>query len=265
LGIGVNGQVTSAGTLEFSTVLPWRNAPIRDFARSCFSMPTFVTGHHHGALAEYRYGAGQGSRCMLYFNVADGVSACAIVNGEMFTGGTGSAGQIGHIVIQPGGRLCGCGQRGCLEALISGPAICYRIAEDAKSRSLAKADFPPSLVAAARNHAAVATMNELVRRAHSGKCRDAQTLLSQIIELAGQGLAMAMACYAPDLIIIDGYMFRDRPDLIQRLVDAARCRLGSHVARLPLVVSGKLGDAARLMSLVAVVADELVQSGAIDG
>jgi glucokinase len=266
LGVSVNGQVSAAGVLEFSTVLPWRDVAIGALARSRFSLPTFVSDRRQTAVAEYRYGVGHGSRCMLYFNVADGVSARPVVDGELFTGGAGNAGQIGHIVVRPGGPLCGCGQQGCLEALISGPAICYRIVQDAKSnRAEQDANPPPSLLDPASRHAAVATIEELVRLAETGECRYAKKLLSEVLDLAGQGLAIAVACYGPDLIVIDGYVFRCRPELIRQLVERAQTRLGSPAVRFPQVVSGQLGGAARLVSLVAVVADGLVQSGAVVG
>jgi glucokinase len=266
LGIGINGQVSSAGVLEFSTVLPWRNEPIAALARSCFSLPTVVTGREQCAVGEYRYGAGQGSRCMLHFNVADGVSARPVVDGELFSGGTGNGGQIGHIVVRPGGPLCGCGQQGCLEALISGPAICYRIVQDANSRRVGNQAPPPSLADAAKRHAAVATVQELVRLSDTGESPYVQKLVNQVVDLAGQGLAIAIACFAPDLVVVDGYVFRGRLELIRRVAAGARARLGpAAVPQWPQIVSSQLGDDARLMSLVAVVADELVDSGEVAG
>lgn len=265
LGIGVNGHLSASGVLEFSTVLPWRNQPLAAMARRLFSMPVFVSDRHQAAVAEQRYGAGQNSRCMLYFNVADGVSARPVVDGQLFTSPTGGdTGQIGHVVVIPDGPACGCGQHGCLEAIISGPGICHQIVEDARKLPLSGRP-PSSLLDPAQRHAAVATVNELMRLTESSN-KYAQALCAQIVELAAQGLAMATACFAPDRIIVDGYVFRDRPELLDQLVAAAASKLGGPAAGgLSHVVSSQLGDQARLMSLVTLVSDGLARDGVLVG
>ena len=76
-----------------------------------------------GALAEHRYGAGRGSRNMVYVTFSTGVGMGIIVDGKLYQGHTGTAGEVGHTVVEAGGRRCSCGKRGCLMAYASGIAL----------------------------------------------------------------------------------------------------------------------------------------------
>ncbi|MCC6423315.1 MAG: ROK family transcriptional regulator [Phycisphaerales bacterium] len=265
VGIVVNGQISASGLLKFSTVLPWRDQPVAAIARKLLSMPVFVSDRHQAAVAEQRYGAGKNSRCMLYFNVADGVSARPVVDGQIYaTSAGGKTGQIGHVVVIPNGPACGCGQRGCLEAIISGPAICRRIIEDAGTLP-ASCRPPSSLSGPALENAAIATINKLTQLAQSSN-RYAEALCAQVVDLAARGLTMATACFAPDRIVVDGYVFRDRPALLERLIAAAAEKVGGPAAGgLSQVVSSQLGDQARLMALATLVSDGLARDGALAG
>ena len=80
-----------------------------------------------GGYAEFRLGAGRGYRDIVAAFVGTGIGGCVIQGGEMVTGATGNAGEIGHIIVKAGGPRCGCGARGCLEALASKTAIGRRV------------------------------------------------------------------------------------------------------------------------------------------
>ncbi len=75
------------------------------------------------AWGEYRFGAGRGCRSMVFLTVSTGVGGGLVLDGALRTGAGGLAGHVGHMVVDPAGPLCGCGRRGCLEALASGPAL----------------------------------------------------------------------------------------------------------------------------------------------
>lgn len=95
-----------------------------------FSCPVALENDANlGALGEAVYGAGQGHNSVLYLTISTGIGAGLVVDGDIFGGSRGFAGELGHITVVEKGRLCGCGRRGCLEAVASGSAIARRAAE----------------------------------------------------------------------------------------------------------------------------------------
>ncbi len=82
-----------------------------------------------GGYGEFRLGAGRGYRDVIAAFVGTGIGGCVIMGGHVVTGSTGNAGEIGHMVVKSSGPKCGCGQRGCLEALASRSAITRRVAK----------------------------------------------------------------------------------------------------------------------------------------
>ena len=262
LGLSVNGWLSSDGVLAFSTVLPWRDVPFGAMAGELFALPVVCSDGHYRAVVEHRRGAGRGSRVMLHFNVADGVSARPVVDGELYAGSRTRSGEIGHVVLQPNGPACGCGQRGCLQALISGPAICRRIVHSARS---GRSVVPDGLVGLARAGQAARTVTELVRLAEREDVAFAKRILRETVELAGRGLAMATACFDPDTIVVDGYVFRDRPRLIEGLEEVCRRHSSPAAMPLPTFRPAALGAEARLLSLAILVGDNLAREEKLTG
>ena len=85
-----------------------------------------------GGYGEFRLGAGRGYRNLLFAFVGTGIGGCVVVDGKIVEGSTGNAGEVGHLVVKAKGPMCGCGRRGCLEALASRSAIARRVAKAAK-------------------------------------------------------------------------------------------------------------------------------------
>jgi glucokinase len=267
VGIQVNGFVSAQGVVQHSAVLPWRNVPLAQMARDIFGLTVFCSDPRERAVAEYRQGAGQGSHVMLFFNVGDGVSARAVVDGQLFKGAHRCGGEIGHQVVSPAGPLCGCGQRGCLEAYISGLSIARRIAGDAQSNKQLQKDVAVKrLVQLAREGRAAKAVDELVRLADLEHYSYAQRLIDEVLGLAGKALAGAVACFDPDCIVVDGYVFRDRPVLMRRLWQAANANFKvPGTAGMMKFTPAMLGPEARFLPLVAAVGDGLAQEGRLTG
>ncbi len=110
--------------IEAPNLPDWDHVPVRDILTKAFSLPVFVGNDANlAALAEHRFGAGQGLDDLIYMTISTGVGGGIILGGKLLLGSKGLAGEIGHMIVQPGGPLCGCGNRGCLEAVASGTAI----------------------------------------------------------------------------------------------------------------------------------------------
>ncbi len=132
VGIGVPGPVVAeAGAVSTPPIMPgWDKYPIRAHFQDVWKCPVSVNNDAElGALGEWAYGAGRGERNLAYIKVGSGVGAGLILDGRIYRGATGCAGEIGHITILDGGPLCSCGNSGCLEALAGGRAIARKARE----------------------------------------------------------------------------------------------------------------------------------------
>ena len=115
---GVIDQET--GVVLFTPNLPMRNYNMRAVMEKKFGVPFFVGNDVNlGVLGEYKYGAGRGYRNIVGFFVGTGMGGGLILNGELYTGNRFKAAEYGHMILDPEGPLCNCGQRGCLEAFSS--------------------------------------------------------------------------------------------------------------------------------------------------
>ena len=109
-----------SGVVLFSPNLPWRNYDIKTPIEKKFGAPFFIGNDVNvGVLGEFRYGAAQGCTNVAGFFVGTGMGGGLILNGSLYTGTGFKAAEYGHMVLDPEGPLCACGQRGCLEAFAS--------------------------------------------------------------------------------------------------------------------------------------------------
>lgn len=127
-GVGCGGPMTPGGEEVSPINIPaWRGFPLRARLEQALTVPVFVENDAKAlALAEGWRGAAHGERDYLAMVVSTGVGGGIVLNGRLLDGAAGNAGHIGHVIVEPGGRLCGCGAHGCLEAEASGIAIAAR-------------------------------------------------------------------------------------------------------------------------------------------
>lgn len=133
-GVGSPGPLdTETGTILFSANMNVTNFALGPMLSSILSRPVLVQNDVRvGGYGEFRLGAGRGFKNLIAVFVGTGIGGCLVLDGQVLTGATGNAGEIGHIVIKAGGPRCGCGERGCLEALASRTAITRRISKAVK-------------------------------------------------------------------------------------------------------------------------------------
>lgn len=131
IGICCPGPLNpETGVIVFAPNLGWRNVSVVSYMVEEFSVPTYLENDANAAaLAEKWFGAGRDARNMLYVTVSTGIGGGLIVDGDIYRGRDYQAGEIGHTILDMNGPVCGCGQRGCIEALSSGTAITKRAQE----------------------------------------------------------------------------------------------------------------------------------------
>jgi glucokinase len=146
VGIGVAGFVDrERAKVYFAPNLRWQDVPMRDDLMTRLDIPVVVENDANAAAwGEYRFGAGRQEDFLVCVTVGTGIGGGGIANGDLYRGGFGIAGEIGHIQMVENGRLCGCGQRGCWEQYASGNAL-VRDARERAAESRAEAEILLSL------------------------------------------------------------------------------------------------------------------------
>jgi glucokinase len=198
------------------------------------------------ALAEWQFGAGRGTRNLVYLTMSTGVGSGLILEGALYPGSRWKAGEIGHAPIRPGGRRCNCGLRGCLEAYTGGAAIAQRIREDiAAGQQTAILDL-----AGGKPEAVSARV--WVQAVRAGDAY-ALALLDDWLDALAQGLAIAIAVLDPDCIVL-GTIVQKNPDLfLGPLRERVRALVWDSFADVRLEPS-QLGDALPRYAALSVAA-----------
>jgi glucokinase len=188
VGIAAAGYVSAdRTTMLFAPNLPWRDVPVRDLVGERVGLPVDVENDANAAAwAEHRYGAGQGEPDLVCLTVGTGIGAGIVLNGALYRGRFGIAGEPGHVCAVCDGVRCGCGNDGCLEQYASGTAL----VRAAAARGLA-ADGP-AITAAARagDERAVAAFTEIGAWLGRGLA-DMAALLDPGLFVVGGGVADA--------------------------------------------------------------------------
>jgi glucokinase len=232
-GLAVPGVVDeAAGVAAWSANLGFRDVPLRDLVAANLRLPTAL-GHdvRAGGLAEARLGAARDRRHVLFVAIGTGIAAASIVDGRASAGAHGAAGELGHVVVRPGGPLCRCGQRGCLEAVASASAVARRYAALTGTPGTAA-----DVVAAYGDGDPVA-----------GRVwRDA-------VDALADGLATAQALFDAEVIVVGGGLAESGDALLVPLRRTLRDRLTFH--REPRLVAAALGDEAGCLGAALLALD----------
>ena len=193
-----------------------------------------------GALAEHRYGAGRGHRHIIYMTVSTGIGGGIVVDGELYTGSRGFAGEIGHISIASDGPRCNCGNAGCLEVMASGTAVA-RIAQERLAAGEASTLLDDAQGDLSRVDAPMV--------AEGAKAGDelARSIMDQVATNLGVGLVSLLHIFDPDVIAIGGGMSQNLELLLPGIAaEIDRHAMSQHRGRMP-VVKTELGDDVSLL------------------
>lgn len=251
VGISCGGPLDRAtGVLLCPPHLPgWIDVPIVALAEAAFGVPAYLENDATAAaLGEYRYGAARGSRTAVYLTISTGVGGGAVIDGRLHRGAAGNGGEMGHITVHPGGRLCTCGRRGCLEAYCSGTQIALR----------ARAAAVESVAAGRRTVLAVADLTAAdVTAAAAAGDPVAVEVWNETVELIGQAVTSLVNILEPDVVVLGGGVTRSGAMLLDPVRDAVRAgAMGPAAAAARVEVAG-LGDLVGIVGAGAVAFDAL--------
>lgn len=198
IGASCGGPLdTKTGIIYSPPNLPgWDAIPFKEIFETEFDLPIIVENDANAsALAEWMFGAGRGCNHVLYMTMGTGIGGGIIIDGEIYHGANDSAGEVGHQILLPDGPLCGCGQRGCLEALCSGPGIARRAKEAVKK------NLDTQILELADNKIDN-VKSELVVQAARNDDRLALKLIDETAYYMGWGIANIINIINPEIVVL---------------------------------------------------------------
>ena len=229
-GMGVPGPIDpdSGLLLSHAILSDWVGLDPAAELEQRLGLPVHVDNDANvGALGESTFGAGRGAAVMVYLRLSTGIGAGLVLGGRPFRGARGVAGEVGHVLVDPQGPICRCGNRGCLETFVSGPALCELV----------------------RGACGPLTVAELVALAREGDatCR---RVVSDAGATVGRVVADLCNHVNPDLVVVGGALSA-AGELVLEPLRAAVGRFAIPAAEEVRIVAGALGERAELLGALA--------------
>jgi glucokinase-like ROK family protein len=242
VGIGIPGPLDYAtGKTIFPPIMPgWHDIPLRDRLQMRLGKPIHLDNDANlGAIAEYWWGAGRGARNVAFVKVGTGIGCGLILEGHIYRGEIGSAGEIGHAVIDEDGPPCRCGSVGCLEAMASAPAIVQA--------------FREATVQTGQHRDA--TILDIIEAARGGD-GTARRIFAQAGRRMGTALTSLVNLLNPGIIVVGGGVARAGSFFLEPLRETVRrCALPVAASSMR-VVESKLGAEAIAIGAVTAILQE---------
>jgi len=243
VGVGIPGAVrTGDGLVEFAPNLMWRAAPFGELLAQRLDIPVEVRVGNDGdvgGLAEHIRGSGRGINDLIYLAGEVGVGGGIIVDGRLVTGSQGYAGELGHMIVNPGGRTCRCGSRGCFETEVGEEAVLSACGRDPAGGR--------------------AAMLDVFAAANAGE-KQALDGLHEIAIWVARGLATLVNLFNPDIVILGGplsSLFFLTGDVIKTEMDSMTMFVGRRRARL---VQPGLGQDSSLLGAAELAFEHLLDN-----
>jgi len=243
ISIAAAGAIDSEkGLITSSPHLPgWHDVPFRDIAKEKYKVNTFLINEASAAaLGEHQFGVGQGVNNLILLTVGTGIGGGIIINGRLYSGVSGSAGEIGHMVVDVNGPRCSCGNTGCLEALVSGTAVAKEAIKHIRQGDRS------SLTEIVRGKIENITAEKVSIAAQGGDSLASEVILRAATYL-GVGMVNLVNIFNPEMIIIGGGMAK----MGELLLNPARQVLRERAFQLPAlavqIVPAQLGDDAGVL------------------
>ncbi|NMB46693.1 MAG: ROK family transcriptional regulator [Firmicutes bacterium] len=254
IGLGVPGLVDDkTGVIKSAADLGWVDIPFQELVEKELPVSVYIINRHKAAgLVEARYGEGISSSNLFYVGIGSGVAAAIFLEGNMLQGANSSAGELGHVTVEPNGRPCPCGNYGCLQQYVSGPAMATRARELIRSG----------------NRSMLEEITDGNLQLISGKlvCDTAthgDSLALKVIREAAGYLGIALAniinIINPDTIVLGGPIGRNSGELfLGPLQEVLRKRTMSHPLAAVRIASSTMGGDAGARGAAALVLAEKV-------
>ncbi|MDY6918212.1 MAG: ROK family protein [Chloroflexota bacterium] len=251
VGIGAAGAHDAGrGLISFSPNLPgWNDIPLCEAVRREVGLPVYLENDAAvAALGERRFGGGAGVDNLIYVGLGTGIGGGIIIDGKLYSGACGAAGEIGHMIVDDKGPRCKCGNNGCWEVFASG----WALAEEAAKQ------IEAGVMTAVRRHvggdASKVTAKAVFEAAQDGDYV-AHELVSRAAYYVGVGLVNLVNIFNPELILVGGGLANMGELLLEPAMEVVRERAFQISARTVRVELARLGADAGTLGAVALVLD----------
>ena len=247
VGLACPGPVNVVtGVVREMNNVGWHNVHLGVMLSRVAGVPvTVLNDADAGTYGEYRFGAGRGGRCVVGVFPGTGVGGGCVLQGELLTGAEWSALEIGHLPVMPRGPLCGCGQRGCLEA-VAGRLAIAQAAAAAAFRGEA-----PHLLAEAGTDLQNIRSKAIAKSIEAGDAAVERIVRNAAIWI-GVGVGAVVNLLAPDRIVLGGGLVEAMPSLYREAVGiGARKRAMRTYQKTFKIVVSRLGDNAAITGAAA--------------
>lgn len=242
VGVGVAGQIGPAGEVRFGPNLRWHDVPLADrLARGLGRSVSVLNDVQAATYGEWRFGAGRGVDDVVGVFVGTGVGGGVVAGGRLLRGSSGTAGELGHLTVEHGGRRCRCRNRGCLEAYVGGWAIAERAreaiaAEPAAGRELARRAGSAGRVTAATVEQGFRARDPLSRR-----------LVAETMDYLACGLVSVVNGFNPEVVVLGGGVMEGFGELLPDIARSVRERALEAATRRLKIVPAQLGGESGLI------------------
>lgn len=251
LGMGVPGLVDrTSGLIRFMPNFPgqWRGVPAGAALARRLGCPVWLLNDVRTAtLGELVFGRGRDACDMIFFALGTGVGGGIVLEGKLRLGPLGAAGELGHQTVAPDGPLCGCGNRGCLETVASGPAIA------AEGVRLLRSGQAPVLHRLTGGCADAVTPKEMAAAAEAGDTAVREAIL-RAARYLGIGVANMATALHPQLVVLGGGVSAIGPLLVDEVRATVRERVRMFPAESVAIERSLLGDKAGVFGGIALAA-----------
>jgi len=197
IGIGAPDANYHRGTIEHAPNLAWKGIiPLADLIKKKINVPVVVTNDANAAaMGEMIFGGAKKMKDFIVLTLGTGLGSGIVIDGEMVYGHTGFAGELGHMIVVPGGRECGCGRKGCLETYASATGLVrtvQHLLSEMRDESLLR-DIPPSKLTSKKIAEAAAKKDPIAVRA-----------MNETAEILGFGIINSIVFSSPEAIFLFG-------------------------------------------------------------
>ena len=249
IGLGTPGLVDiRSGVIKLAADIGWVDVPFQSMVKKALHLDTFIANRSKvGALAEFWYGSRRGVKDLIYVSIGTGVAAGIIHQGNLFVGANSSAGELGHLTIIPDGPMCPCGNRGCLQQLVSEDAIA-NLARQRLRRN------PSSLLhSTAGHHPELISAGDVFAAADQGDPVALETL-EEVASYIGIAIAGLINLFNPEVIFLGGPVGEASAVLTEKIKEKVRHRAMSYPMSAVQIQRSSLGtDAGAIGASVLVL------------
>lgn len=250
IGVGCPGPLDlDRGVILHAPNLSWHDVPLKETLEKKFKCPTVVANDvDAGTYGEFRFGAARGARCVLGVFPGTGIGGACVYEGRIIRGRTGSCMEIGHMRVQPEGRLCGCGQRGCLESVAS------RLAISAEAAAAVYRGEAPALQRLAGTDLSEIKSGTLAKAIRAGDAA-VESIVRNAARHIGSAVASVVNLLAPDVVVLGGGLVEALPNIVLEEARKTICGQAMKAFTKGLkIVAAELGDNATVMGAAALAA-----------